>query len=195
MTQYHHGVNLACEIKLTGVTPHGRAFVWNHKDPNCPYHHAVLTGTSSAPPMNGQVFAYGVNTAEVESSSVSTPLSAPSVRQFETGATRDADTGKLAYEGFLDPLVLKRYAQFMHRHRTQSDGTLRDPDNWQRGIPLDVYADSGIRHVFEWWLVHRGNPMPPAGPRDPKDLPDILCAVMFNAMGYLHELLKEKANG
>jgi len=105
------------------------------------------------------------------------------MRTFNTGATRDTDNGKLCYEGFLSPLVLERYAQYMHRNRKQPDGQLRAPDNWQRGIPQAVYADSMIRHVFDFWLVHRGW-------RPRKALEDLLCAIMFNAMGYLHELCK-----
>src|SRR5262249_20215749 len=58
-------------------------------------------------------------------------------RIFKTGATRDTDTGKLDYEGFLSPLVLKRYAEYMHQHRVMKDGAMRASDNWQRGIPLD----------------------------------------------------------
>ena len=117
---------------------------------------------------------------------------AESVRCFSTGATRDTDTGKLDYEGFDSPLVVRRYAQFMHRHRVQSDGTLRDSDNWQKGIPRDQYAKSLIRHVVEFWLAHRGFEVQPASERDPQDVEDVLCAILFNAKGYLFELLKAK---
>lgn len=120
------------------------------------------------------------------------PGSIKAVRAFETGATRDTDTGKFGYEGFLSPLVLQRFAAFMHKHRVQSDGTLRDPDNWQRGIPCNVYADSLVRHLMEFWLAHRGYGVHPRGPRDPQDVEEVLCAVMFNVMGYLFEVLKAK---
>jgi hypothetical protein len=72
--------------------------------------------------------------------------------------------------------------------------TTRSPDNWQKGIDIDTYADSGIRHMFEWWLIHRGHVA-----RDEKGnvipLKDVLCAIMFNVMGYLFETLKNEANG
>lgn len=103
------------------------------------------------------------------------------VRTFDTGATRDTEHGKLDYEGFLSPLVLKRFAEYMHDHRTQKDGTLRDSDNWQKGIPRDAYMKSGWRHFMDWWAAHRG-----VGEVDPETA---LCALIFNAMGYLHELL------
>jgi len=106
-------------------------------------------------------------------------------RNFETGAYRDTDEGKFDYEGFLSPLVLERYAEYMNKHRTQSNGELRDSDNWQKGIPKLVYIKSGWRHFFDWWKAHRKYTT-----RDTME--DILCALMFNVMGYLHEVLKEK---
>jgi hypothetical protein len=109
----------------------------------------------------------------------------PSVREFETGATRDTDNGKLDYEGFLSPLVVERYAEYLHSHRFQKDGTLRASDNWQKGIPLTAYMSSGWRHFMDWWKAHRGY-------ETPEDIETALCAVIFNASGYLHELLKEK---
>jgi len=113
------------------------------------------------------------------------------IRQFETGATRDTDVGKLDYEGFLSPLVLKRYAQYLNKHRVQSDGNLRDSDNWQKGIPVAEYMKSKARHFFSTWLIYRDFPA-----FDEKgnqiDLEESLCAELFNTMGYLFEILKEK---
>jgi hypothetical protein len=109
------------------------------------------------------------------------------VRRFATGATRDTDAGKLDYEGFLSPLVLERYARYMNRHRVQSDGNLRDSDNWQHGMPRDQYIKSGWRHFMDWWAAHRGLT---ALAREP--LEEAICALLFNVMGYLHEHLKEQ---
>ena len=106
-----------------------------------------------------------------------------SVRTFPTGATRDTDEGKLDYEGFLSPLVLRRYAEYMHENRIQSDGKLRDSDNWQKGIPKDQYMKSMWRHFVDIWFCHRGLM---AG------IEHALCALLFNVMGLLHETLKEK---
>ncbi len=102
------------------------------------------------------------------------------MREFETGATRDTDEGKHDYEGFLSPLVIERFGEYMTKHRKQADGNLRDSDNWQKGIPQDAYMKSGWRHFLDWWKFHRGH----GG-----DIEEILCAVMFNVMGYLHERL------
>lgn len=106
------------------------------------------------------------------------------IRQFETGATRDTDAGKLDYEGFLSPLVLKRYAEYMHKNRVQADGTLRDSDNWQKGIPIAQYMKSMWRHMMDVWSIHRGV--------KEADIEEALCAVMFNAMGMLFEVIKTK---
>lgn len=104
------------------------------------------------------------------------------IRRFDTGATRDTDEGKLDYEGFLSPLVLTRFAEYMHKHRKQSDGSLRASDNWQKGIPIEAYMKSMWRHFVDVWRVHRSLPA--------HDLEESLCALMFNVQGYLHELLK-----
>lgn len=107
------------------------------------------------------------------------------VRVFETGANRDSEDGKLDYEGFLSPLVLKRFAEYMHKNRYMRDGSLRDSDNWQKGIPFDVYMKSLFRHFMDVWSLHRKG-----GTR--AELEEALCGVLFNAMGYLHELEKGK---
>ena len=102
------------------------------------------------------------------------------LRQFSTGATRDTAEDKLDYEGFLSPVVLRAYAEYMHKNRVQSDGSLRDSDNWQKGMPLSVYMKSMWRHFMDVWTAHRkGN-----DPVEP------LCALLFNVMGYLHEVRK-----
>jgi hypothetical protein len=106
------------------------------------------------------------------------------MRTFETGATRDTDDGKLDYEGFLSPIVVERYARYMHTHRVQADGSLRSSDNWQKGIPREAYMKSAWRHFVDWWREHRGYP-------SREGLEDAICALLFNAMGYLHELLIE----
>lgn len=106
-------------------------------------------------------------------------------RYFDTGAYRDTDDGKLDYEGFLHPLVLEEYAKYMHHHRKQSDGEMRPSDNWQKGIPKDAYMKSGFRHFHDWWKEHRGY-------KSREGIKFALCGVMFNAMGYLLEVLKEE---
>lgn len=107
------------------------------------------------------------------------------MRQFSTGATRDADDTKPDYEGYLSPLVIEAYGRYMAKHQVQADGTLRSSDNWQKGIPKDAYVKSGLRHMMDWWCEHRGYP-------SREGLEDALMGVLFNTMGYAHEVLKEK---
>lgn len=108
------------------------------------------------------------------------------IRIFDTGANRNSDEGKLDYEGFLSPLVLKRYAEYLHGHRALKDGTTRDSDNWQKGMPLSVYMESMWRHFWLTWACHRQ--------WEPRKLIEgALCGVIFNASGYLHEILKKEA--
>ncbi len=115
------------------------------------------------------------------------------MRTFESGATRDDDFNKLDFDGFLSPLVLEHYAEYLNSHRKQADGKLRDSDNWQKGISIIVYLKSLWRHFFDVWKLHRGYVV-----KDKKDghtigKEEALCAVIFNASGYLHELLKVKS--
>jgi hypothetical protein len=107
------------------------------------------------------------------------------VRTFITGATRDQDDTKHDPDGFLSPLVLERFFDYMTQHRIQADGKRRDSDNWQKGIPLDAYRKSAWRHFFDFWKEGRR----PTGVR-PALIEEALCALMFNIMGYLHEHLK-----
>lgn len=104
------------------------------------------------------------------------------MRTFETGATRDSDDNKLDFEGFLSPWALTRYAEYMHEHRVQADGTMRSSDNWQSGIPIDVYMKSMWRHFITVWGNHRAG----------IDNEDDICALLFNAMGMLHEKVQKR---
>ena len=105
------------------------------------------------------------------------------MREFETGATRDTNTNKLDIEAFLSPEVLLRYSEYLNANRQQSDGSLRDGDNWQKGIPKYVYMKSMTRHFLDVWLIHRGH----RNKAVVQDLQDALCALMFNTMGFLFE--------
>jgi len=113
------------------------------------------------------------------------------IRTFESGATRDTDENKYDYEGFFSPLVVERFGRYMNKHRKQSDGKLRDSDNWQKGIPRAQYVKSLWRHLVALWTLHRGYPCADEKGA-PVDIEDAICAIIFNAMGYLHEYLKAK---
>ncbi len=114
-------------------------------------------------------------------------FSSGEIRQFSTGATRDTDKNKIDLEGFLDPIVLERFGEYMLKHQIQSDGSLRTSDNWKKGIPKDSYMKSLFRHFLDLWKEHRGY-------KSRGGLEEALCAIMFNTMGYLFEVLKYEEN-
>jgi hypothetical protein len=83
----------------------------------------------------------------------------------------------------LSPEVLRAFAIFMEFNRHMKDGSIRDADNWQKGMPLDAFMKSGSRHYMDWWLAHREC--------QTSDGRLWSClALMFNVMGYIHEYMK-----
>lgn len=107
------------------------------------------------------------------------------MRKFDTGATRDSDEGKPRYGGFFSPLAMQAYGEYMHQHRIQPDGSLRDADNWKKGIPDRELFESAFRHFEDWWLIEDGY-------EGRSSLREALCALIFNAQARLHsECLKE----
>lgn len=110
-----------------------------------------------------------------------------SLRTFDTGATRDTSTDKPEFAGFLSPIVVRAFGEYMHKHRRQSDGNLRDSDNWKKGMPRRVYVESMFRHFIDvWehvtmdaaeeWTTH-------------EEALEALMAIIFNAQGLAREML------
>lgn len=127
---------------------------------------------------------------------------APVVREFATGANRDRVEGKPDFNGFLSPKSERRFAAYMNKNRRLSDGSLRDGDNWQLGIPLAVYAESFGRHAVEVREAIRdavdatgvkfARLIADAPPGHPTMLAidEAMCALFFNVQGWLHERVK-----
>ena len=112
------------------------------------------------------------------------------IRTFDSGATRDTVDGKLDYVKALCPLVLRRYVQYLDKHRLQPNGSMRDFDNWKKGIPRETYHSSKGRHFFADWLLEEGYEV--SDNHGPVDEEDALCGELFNTMGKLREVLKAK---
>jgi len=110
------------------------------------------------------------------------------IRTFATGATRTAADNKLRFDGFLSPLSLVRYAEYMHEKREMPDGSRRDPDNWKKGITEQSYYESLLRHAVDLMLHNDGYPELAEEP----DIESVVCAIMFNAHGLLHEKVKAR---
>lgn len=110
------------------------------------------------------------------------------LRTFETGATRDTAEDKHEPWGFTSALVEKRFCAYMHHHREQSDGELRDSDNWKKGIPVDAYYHSLSRHIQDLRLIMEGFNYEARE----DSLEEVLCSVLFNVQGMLHETIKRR---
>lgn len=113
------------------------------------------------------------------------------MRVSATGATRNADNHKNDYEGFLSPTVIQAFGDYMHSHRKQADGKLRDSDNWQKGLNPEWYMKSMWRHFLDVWSIHRGIARFDETGKE-IDKVEALCATLFNVQGMLHEELKRK---
>lgn len=110
------------------------------------------------------------------------------MRNFKSGATRNDEEGKYDYEGFLSPLVVEAYAKYMHKHRLQADGKLRDSDNWQKGFGENHFAvciKSLYRHFIDFWKEHRGL-------KSREGLDDAIGGILFNVMAYYHKILEDR---
>ena len=116
------------------------------------------------------------------------------MRTFPGGATRDTTSDKPEFGGFLSPIVLRAFGEYMNKHRKQPDGGLRDSDNWKKGIPQRVYLESLLRHTLD---VHgyitkddlRGSCL------EPWEAIDALMAIIFNAQGLAREILLGRDTG
>ena len=109
------------------------------------------------------------------------------MREFTGGATRSPQDNKPEFAGFLSPIALRRFGKYMMVHQKQEDGKLRKSDNWKKGMPRRVYLESLLRHTFDVWEevtadIHSTRP-------DRDKLEEALCAIMFNSMGLLREVM------
>lgn len=112
------------------------------------------------------------------------------LRKFGSGAIRDTNIGKLEYSGFLDPLVLKEFANYMNKHRNLPDGSIRGSSNW-KGLfgenHESICFDSLLRHIMDAWFIVEGYP---EESREP--LIEALCAILFNTQAWLYKVLLDK---
>lgn len=109
------------------------------------------------------------------------------IRRFDTGATRDVDADKLDFDGFIHPLCELNFAKYMHRHRLQPDGKLRDSANWTKGMPRKEYLKSLMRHVHDLRLHMHGH-----GEEAREPILEALAAIRFNVDGLTLEILKDR---
>ena len=114
------------------------------------------------------------------------------MKQYASGATRNNSEHKLAHHGFNSAICDRSYAEYMHKHRIQADGKIRDPDNWQKGIDEENYLDSMYRHMQDLRLHRAGVAV--YCPDDGHEVGaiELLNAIEFNVKGLKYELLLKK---
>ena len=88
------------------------------------------------------------------------------VEQYATGAVRDRRDGKGRYD-LLSPIAMRRVAQLLERGADHYGDR-----NWEKGMPLTRFFDSGVRHAYQWL----------EGERDE----DHLAAAVWNFMCIMH---------
>ena len=87
-------------------------------------------------------------------------------RKFNTGAQRDVVDGKGRYD-LISPIMIERLAKLLQRGAEKYNDR-----NWEKGMPLSVYMDSGMRHLFKFLAGHRDE--------------DHLIAAIWNLQALLH---------
>jgi len=95
-------------------------------------------------------------------------------RTFESGAVRDRAKGKGRYD-LLSPMAIDRLTKLYERGADKYN-----PRNWEKGMPISQFVDSGLRHFFNYLEGKREE--------------DHLAAVMWNSAGaiYTEEMIKRK---
>ena len=112
---------------------------------------------------------------------------AEQLRQFPSGANRNSNVGKHDIEAFINPLCDDSFHAYMHKHQQLEDGTTREGDNWQKGIPPVELMKSLTRHFHELRMIERGY--------GDSDVVEVLNAIRFNVealkLHYLNEQQKK----
>lgn len=104
----------------------------------------------------------------------------PPVTKFSTGAIRDSQVGKEEYVETMSWTALKRYAKYMTEKKSKYGA-----GNFKKGIPIDSYENSLIRHLHKYITNKYEN-----GNEEKNE--DHLAAIMFNCMGIMHEEENDK---
>jgi len=87
-------------------------------------------------------------------------------RKFGTGAVRDVNEEKGRYD-LISPIMIERLAKLLQRGAIKYNSR-----NWEQGMELSVYMDSGLRHIFKFLEGHRDE--------------DHLVAAIWNFQALLH---------
>lgn len=97
------------------------------------------------------------------------------IRKFESGAVRDSEAKKEDYIETISWTAFKRYAEFMTGKKNRYGS-----GNFKKGIPIDAYERSLIRHITKYLINKFEN-----GSLEKEE--DHLCSMLFNIFGIIHE--------
>jgi hypothetical protein len=97
------------------------------------------------------------------------------ITKFESGAIRDTSSDKEDYIETISWLAMRRFAKYM----TSKQSTY-GPGNWKKGIPVESYERSALRHIQKY-LANKYD----GANLEPNE--DHLAAALFNIFGILHE--------
>ena len=121
------------------------------------------------------------------------------MKNFDSGATRSSDDGKPDYRGFISPQAQAMFGRYMLAHQIQADGQRRSSDNWKKGMPLNRYMSSYMRHVRELHALWDAALDRDAGIEFEsapwKLFEEELGGCFFNLQGIMHELEKRREAG
>jgi len=104
------------------------------------------------------------------------------MRQHPKGATRSNDEGKIDY-AHISALADRVWCEYMHEHRIQEDGKLREPDNYKKGMPLKWNIKSFRGHFKDFELLLEGHKVTENGKE--KDLFESILGMEFNLKGMI----------
>lgn len=102
-------------------------------------------------------------------------------KQFQSGAIRDNEDNKYDFIETISWTALNRFAKYMTEKKTKYGS-----GNFKKGIPIDSYERSLLRHVHKY-LVNKYE----SGNEEP--LEDHLSAIVFNVFGIIHEEERSKS--
>lgn len=112
--------------------------------------------------------------------------------QLKTGATRSDNSTKPDYRGFISPLAIMMFGEYMLRHQIQADGKPRASDNWKKGLPIERYVESKVRHDVAFWRLWEALLKDPTNEALRLELEEEISACYFNVQGFMHEWMRAK---
>lgn len=97
------------------------------------------------------------------------------LKEFETGSVRENDDHKPDYVEALSYTALNRYVRFMTSKKTKYGA-----NNFKKGIPIESYERSLMRHIDKYFRnKYEGG--------DDEKGDDQLSAILFNVFGIMHQ--------